>query len=488
MAHGTWHMACQTYALNLFQYHRSQNQTPFLFLSPRSRCLSFLSKLPDLFRLPRLLLFFASLLLLSYSQSSQALTAQTTRVIEGGAPYFTFDGGRTRVTSRDDFVAITLPDGTRITPSTNTSSATNPIILPAGSTLGDIGMLVPQGYISRDLSDLVALGNWGDDDGDGQSTNGVTATGRISVGFSDKDGRSVSRNDTLNPCKAPYRVRLDVTHSSLTTQYGVPNSSTLSSQQVTYYIKPDSTGGCYFVQSVRPNLTRGTDNKISPSNIWDPNKGFLTQSTSPSSYDQNFPKTDADGLYFDLEMPAGVNAGQLTWSVVTNGDITATVTSVAANDRWIPSVDRGKVVARVKLSGPRASGAQINSDNPSPLDVPDLPQTFELVGRDSRGNEVRYGFVLKQWFVHSGGRDAGFNYHSSWCGRLGYRVPDMVGIKSFLHVWGGVNMYSNANFPNRCFWSSTPVSDREHYAFTSSGRLLFALNTNGCNVACATPY
>ncbi|MWN06791.1 hypothetical protein [Gilliamella sp. Pas-s95] len=522
MASGIWHLACQTYALKLFNFHGSRNQTQFLFssarsfrvaksetlsagLSPRSRRLPLLSKfsglpsLPSLsglsgllsllrlFRFLKSALFFV-VLLLSYTQGTEALTANTTNTIHGSAPYFTFDGGRTRVTSRDDFVSITLPDGTRITPSTNTSSATNPIILPAGSTLGDIGMLVPPGYISRNLSDLVALGNWGDDDGDGQSTNGVTATGRISVGFSDKNGRSVSRNDTLNPCKAPYRVRLDVTHSSLTTPYGVPNSSLFSSQQVTYYIKPDSSGGCYFVSYARPNLlyggTTGIDSDdnpryAGPSNIWSPTKGFLTQSNDYSSYDRNFPTTGADGLYFDLEMPAGVNAGQLTWSVVTNGDITATVTSVAANDGWIPSVDRGKVVARVKLSGPRADDTQINSDNPSPLDVPSLPQRFELVGRDSHGNEVRYGFVLKQWFVHRGSKLDTQSNQSTWCSRLGYRMPtrfsDLTNAASnrdyynrrigagFFSEWGSMYYYADAGFVYNLYWASDAISVSSKY-------------------------
>ncbi|MWN06807.1 hypothetical protein [Gilliamella sp. Pas-s95] len=355
--------------------------------------------------------------MLSYSQGAQALTAYTSRTIEGTPPYFTFDGGRTRVTSRDDFVSITLPNGTRITPSTNTSSATNPIRLPAGSTLGDIGMLVPPGYSFWSLSNLVALGNWGDDDGDGQGTNGVTATGMISVYFSDKNGSSVSRNDTLNPCKAPYRVRLDVTHSSLTTQYGVPNSSTLSSQFVTYYISPSASVSC-FVQFARPNLDRGKDHYAGPSNIWNPDKGFLTQSNNSSSYGRNFPTTGAKGLYFDLEMPDGVDGSQLTWSPVTRGGITAKVrwTKPYSGDNWIS--DKSQYVTRVELDGPW-TGRQ--SSNPGPLTRPSLPQTFELKGKDSSGNVVvKYGFVLRQWFVGRNNGDSHSGY-SSWCRSLGYR-------------------------------------------------------------------
>ncbi|WP_141683364.1 hypothetical protein, partial [Gilliamella bombicola] len=73
MASGIWHLACQTYALNLFHFRCSLNQTQFLFVSPKlskslhltkSRCLSavlsprprhlsFLSKLSDLLKLFR---------------------------------------------------------------------------------------------------------------------------------------------------------------------------------------------------------------------------------------------------------------------------------------------------------------------------------------------------------------------------------------------------------------------------------------------------
>ncbi|NUF26615.1 hypothetical protein [Gilliamella sp. ESL0254] len=442
MAHGTWHMACQTYALNLFQFHRSLNQTQFLFLSPkllsssrleRSSGLSFLlsllnfsnffillklpslfrlSKLPSLlrlFRLPRLSLFFA-LLLLSYAECSVALTAYTSKYIVGSAPYLTFDGGQTRATSTDSLLAIKLQDGQVITPSTNTSSVSNPITLPyVGNTLGHIDMIVPSSVSSVSLSDLITRYNyWRDDDGDGQGTNGVTASGNISVSFTDNNGNTVSRSDALDKCKAPYRVTLRSTGGYLQTRYGVPNRTDFSGQTVTYYINPydSSSGVCYFVSHARPITSYGSGDSAGPANIWDFHKGFLTQSNDSSSYDQNFPTTGADGLYFELEMPEGVDGRRFTWSPVTRGGITATV------DSW----------GKVTLSGPRADDTQINSNNPSPLTPLSLPQTFELVGRDSAGNEMRYGFVLKQWFVNRGDKRDTQSNQISWCRSLGYRL------------------------------------------------------------------
>ena len=78
------------------------------------------------------------------SYCSQALTAKTRNVINGHAPYLTFDGGYTRATNTDELLGITLSDGTIITRATNNSSASNPIELPnAGETFADIGMFMP---------------------------------------------------------------------------------------------------------------------------------------------------------------------------------------------------------------------------------------------------------------------------------------------------------------------------------------------------------
>ncbi|MWN32965.1 MULTISPECIES: hypothetical protein, partial [unclassified Gilliamella] len=146
---------------------------------------------------------------------------------------------------------------------------------------------------------LVSQGYWRDDDGDGQGVGGVTASGSISVAFTDKNGTTVNRSDALSLCSAPYKVTLTSTGGTLSTQYGVPRSSSFSGATVDYYINPNSSQPV--ICSVRPDLlfggTRGIDDfwedpgYAGPSNIWNPSKGFLTQSTSPSSYDRNFPTT-----------------------------------------------------------------------------------------------------------------------------------------------------------------------------------------------------
>ncbi|MCO6550909.1 MAG: hypothetical protein J6580_09565, partial [Gilliamella sp.] len=273
--------------------------------------------------------------------------------------------------------------------------------------------------------------------------------------------------------------------------------------------------------SVRPNLTWGTGNFAGPSNIWNPNKGFLTQSTNPSSYDRNFPTTGSDGLYFDLDI-VGIDTTQLTWSSVAHGGVTATVTVVAANDRWIPSVDRGKRVARVTLNGPEAR-SQWNNNNPSRITVPSLPQTFELVGRDSSGNAVvKYGFVLRQWFVHRGAHSKTYSDQLAWCNSLGYRmprvrdltnaecgvdnawfpcingidgaVPSSSGNNYMRHIgagffteWGYLNYYADAGFANDYFWASDATGSGQFNVNSTNGNVNSLSASNSRYGVCTAP-
>ncbi|MWN32780.1 MULTISPECIES: hypothetical protein, partial [unclassified Gilliamella] len=216
-------------------------------------------------------------------------------------------------------------------------------------------------------------------------------------------------------------------------------------------------------------------------------KGFLTQSTSPSSYDRNFPTTGADGLYFDLEIPTGIDGSQLSWTVNTGGSISATVSwtrprtdshpdplygTTIQNDKWIS--DKSKNVTRVTLHGPRASSSQISSSNPRSLTRPSLPQTFELVGRDSSGNEIRYGFVLKQWFVNRGYIQDSPSAQTAWCNRLGYRMPRVRDLTNAVRTY------------NPPISGAAPSSSRNNYIrhigagfFTEWGRMSFYANNAG---------
>ncbi|OCG66246.1 hypothetical protein A9G39_06910 [Gilliamella sp. Imp1-6] len=233
--------------------------------------------------------------------------------------------------------------------------------------------------------------------------------------------------------------------------------------------------------SVRPNLYFGKGDYAGPSNIWNPEKGFLVQSTNPSSYDRNFPTTGSDGLYFDLDI-GGIDGGQLSWTVNTRGSLGATVSRVGSD-------------TRVTLTGPRASSSQISSSNPGSLTRPSLPQTFELVGRDSNGNEVRYGFKLKQWFVNRGGYQTSASNQLAWCRSLGYRMPRVRDLTNsnynnlgaapsssgnryqrhigagFFTEWGYMYGYADAGFINFSFWTIDATGSDQFYVTSYNGNV-----------------
>ena len=437
-----------------------------------------------------LVLTVAVLLVISFS--NHALTSKTANIIHGSAPYLTSDGGRTRVTDTDGLLGISLSNGEHYTPSDTHSSITKPIELPiAGQTFADIGMLVPTNTNSIALSSLIGTpyNYWGDDDGDGQGINDITATGSLNLTIVDKYNQAVARNEVLTICKSPYKLTLSNTSGTLKTRYGIPNESRFSASNATYYINPKATPVICFV---KPNLVNGSSYYTGPANIWNPNKGFLTQSVTPSSYGLNFPTTGAHNLFFDLDI-AGSNQA-LYWKAVSpNGDIKAKMSKSTKNS------------VRVTLTGPAVTdSSQQSSDNPRRIKRPSLPQTFELVGRDRKGNAVvKYGFVLKQWFVNRGKVYYTYSSTSSWCAKIGdYRVPkvkdltnttcqdssswgcqDAVGIKSsspnntyqrrieagFFPEWGSLYTYTGAGFGSNSYWTSDTGGNNQFVIFLAHG-------------------
>jgi hypothetical protein len=434
----------------------------------------------------------SSVLLLLSAFSSEALTAKTTRnAINGSAPYFTFDGGYTRATNSDELLSITLPDGTRIMPSTNPSNVSTPIVLQRNNVrFSDIGMFMPANMSSVSLSKLIdsPYNYWGDDDGDGQGRDGIRATGWLILSITDKEGYPVDRQNTLDICKAPYKVMLETFGGTLSTRYGFPKSRNFSASIARYYISPKASPK---VCSARPNLSIGIYKYAGPANIWNPDKGFLVQSTLASDYHRNFPTTGANNLYFDL-LVAGVNANQLTWSPVTHSGITA---SMAPNS---------STSVRVKLTGPVATPAQRDSSSPGNIPRPSLPATFELVGRDNSGRAVIiYGFELKQWFVNRGERRDSVYGQISWCNSIGYlmpRVRDLTnaactgdhsgsGCQSsvgaspsashngymrhidagFFSEWGYMNGYTDASFSYFYYWTSDAVGSNQFNVYSGYG-------------------
>ncbi|MWP61769.1 hypothetical protein [Gilliamella sp. Pas-s25] len=263
------------------------------------------------------------------------------------------------------------------------------------------------------------------------------------------------------------------------------------------------------IHYVRPFLFFGSNEYAGPVDIWNPSKGFLVQSTNPESYNLNFPTTGAHNLYFDLLITGDVE--QLTWEPVTHEGITATVTNVVAREWWVPGEDKGQVVARVRLTGPEASN-QWDNPNPSRIAKPWLPQTFELVGRDIYGGEVvKYGFVLRQWFVNRGGQLKTYSDQLAWCNSLGYRMPRVRDLTNsnynnlgatpsssgnhykrhigagFFTEWGIITHYTDAGFVRNFFWTSDATDSGQFDVFSDDGYFTSLFASNSRYGVCTAP-
>ncbi|WP_133052303.1 hypothetical protein [Gilliamella apis] len=432
-------------------------------------------------------LSFSLLLITSYT--SHALTAKTSNPIHGNAPYLTFDGGQTRVTNTEALLGISLSDGRQFTPTLTTSnSRDNPIVLPvAGQSFADIGMFIPTDTDSIELSSLIGPPNnyWGDDDGDGQGRDGIRASGTLSLSIVDKNDNAVARSDVPTICNAPYKVTLTSTNGTLNTLYGIPNNSDFSGSSVSYYINPKDSPRVCFAKPilVYGNYSEGHDFGGSP-DIWNEYKGFIVQSTDPSSYNLNFPTIGANNLYFDLDIGG---ARSLTWEGIEQGKITTIITPTPG--------DSTGTSFRVTLKGPSATKEQWGSNEPNNIKVipkAELPKSFELVGRNINGDVVvKYGFQLKQWVVNRGTNEYNYSSISSWCGNIGYRLPKVKDLTNascrgrskyplsncqdaegampaspdnyyqrrigagFFSEWGYVYLYPEANFHDRYYyWTS----------------------------------
>ncbi|MFQ0994345.1 hypothetical protein ACGH6Q_04840 [Gilliamella sp. BG2] len=176
------------------------------------------------------------------------------------------------------------------------------------------------------------------------------------------------------------------------------------------------------IHYARPNLYFSEGRYAGPADIWNPKKGFLVQSIDPESYNLNFPTTGANFLFFDLVISG--DFAELTWEPVTHEGITARMKLMPGIHSWVHD---SSFVIRVMLTGPDARN-QWDNPHPNPIAKPKLPQTFELVGRDRYGIEVvKYGFVLKQWFVvrdaHLPFRTRTYSDHLAWCNNIGYQMP-----------------------------------------------------------------
>ncbi|MDF7670253.1 hypothetical protein PT276_03380 [Orbaceae bacterium ESL0721] len=440
-------------------------------------------------------------LFLSFPALAATSTLTTKGIVTGTAPYLTFDNGQTKATDTAALLTIKLSDGRVYGQTNNTSTPTNPIMLPVeGQTLADVQMFMPLDRKTVSLSELIAAPNnyWGDDNGDGKGVNGIAASGSLTLKIQDSTGRVLDRNDTISLCDGAtyYKVDLSGTAGSLQTKYGIPNKTDFAASNITYYIKPKPTSKPY-VCNAQPNLNNSGGTHNGPITEWDPAKGFKVQRVNtPSS---NFPTMGAHGLFFNLTIAGDV------WQNMSYDK------SPASSGIDISIGNGGSAnVAKVMLNGPR-----YNTNNATTA----VPTTFTIYSDKAKTNKV-YSFTIGKWFIATPMTDN--TYNEDYClEHYGskYRVPNITEYTNangnfwegglagqpnnyqrrigggLFAEWGDMRnnlVYTSSDFDFDAegygtYWASEKYNDKwQYFVYSDDGAVLHAVHYT-TRYACVTP-
>nr|WP_143426102.1 hypothetical protein [Gilliamella apicola] len=360
----------------------------------------------------------------------------TANIIQGSAPYLTFDGGQTQSWDTDRFLNIELPDGKVLTPKNNPSSIANPISLPRdGIKLSDIKTLIPSGQNAISMTDLLNNnGFWADKDGDGD----ITATGNLTITGRDANGTEMGLDDTFQDCYAPYSITMQSDYSILSTAYGEPKSTRIGANRATYYLNPPK-GACTY--SVKPNLylsnshkgNWGGSNYSGPPSQWDDAKGFKRQDlNNPAS---NFPTTGMNGLFFEMDMVDSLGSEMAFDKSPSTSGIDLNITGNGS-------------IAKVRLVGPQ-DGANATEAATA------VPTTFILYSDSAKTNKV-YSFTIQKWFIARKDSVSQYVQAEQYCNHLGYQIPT-------------VNQLTNANSQ---YWNQGLAGQGNNYQHRIGGGLL----------------
>ena len=396
-------------------------------------------------------------------KSSVAITTQTIGLINGTAPYLTFDEGATILYTTEKFLNIKLSDDSEILSTKDESSEANPIVLSGSSnTFASIKTSVPlstegnEDYPSITLGSLITGSNnyWGDDDGD----NEVTTAGTVNVKWQTVDGIDVTKVVKNNPskqfdgCDSPYKLTLTVVDGSLSTKYGIPSKTDFTDKSHSYYITQNSSQPkVYYAQpnisidsSTSDNETRdrwvnGTPLKDLDGPDWVASKGFVPQNINNPI--KNFPTTGSNNLRFYLLLDG-----------ISPSDV------VAANGETVSSEIGGNV--KLALSSTKTPGwgntskrvaLQIVLQGPSKNsnDKSFTPMTFKLYSDKAKSN-LLYSFRLERWFISLGARTYMRQSRAEeLCKEMNYRLPYVSDFTNTSYKSGNNRVNWSGGIPNR---------------------------------------
>ena len=440
-----------------------------------------------------------SLLTLSIN-SAYALNASTVNVINGSAPYLTYDGGITKADSTESLLGITLSDGTVINALNDESSLVTPIELPSeGDTYASIQTIVPlpaagnSSYPRVNIIDLLKApyNYFGDDDGDGYDdvTGEVIATASGDIGVKWENINGIDVTDTVKnnayskfiECDSPYKLTLTTSNVELNTVYGEPNKSSFMGSSHSYYINPKvEPHVCYAQPSPLYDDGSSGVGMLYDGPGWDsalidwnyrgyPSKGFKINSARNSGnydgessvYKNNFPSTGSNGLYFYLLLAgispeAVITANGSNISAVEGGNVSLSLSTGITqweNDSTFLFNNAIMYPYQFPLYGVPQKGLKITLNGPRATsnDKSFSPSTFRLYA-DSRKSKILYEFKLMRWYIPTdivyndilikGDLSASQSKGEEACRRLGkgYRLTGMYDLTYdvFKEKWHGI--------------------------------------------------
>ena len=268
---------------------------------------------------------FAVTLVLLFSFNSHALSAHTTNVIHGNAPYVILGDGFNPLTDLRQIIGLNFPDGQGGYNWISAWDAGVAIKAPPGMHFNQV---MSHSVVSDGYAHNIPYLTVGDADGD---EAGGYVSGYLKATWYE-NGEQIP-NDRLGNelwgCGGPYKLRVEVWNIQANTPYGAPNNRYYGNSWVEYTVIPHNPSICY----LRPNDMGnygGYDGNVFH-NFW----GFSRWSGFPTTGFQNAAFTaigpGANQLYYRCYSHNG--AGKIWLSTINGYGANCTV-NYASQEKW----------------------------------------------------------------------------------------------------------------------------------------------------------
>jgi hypothetical protein len=273
--------------------------------------------LPQLQKKRYALQAIATLLLgITISDNVIALTATTTKEIQGNKPYLHFKANQdnqvgNKLNSLNELLGLKIPSETnngelkQIGIMDSISYGGKPLRVPEGTKFSDIIALVAADSKEHDLSTLLQVV---DNDGDASIAENTAVLGSLKATWKDGNKRVESDlNQELTQCGGPYTLELSIKDIAATTKYGIPDNNYYGSKpQITYQFMLLSGPKLCYVQPFSMRVFSGAQystkypDGYNPA-VWEPTFSIGWEQLSGGFKPESFrPITGFKGIGFNI--------------------------------------------------------------------------------------------------------------------------------------------------------------------------------------------